>query len=77
MKVLTQKELDLVRLGVLEGIEKTQDNLRVDFKIRESDLTVHQIIRLEQITDLLYTLFCEVVEERGFLQSEYDQQTII
>ena len=72
MKVLNQKELDLVRLGVLEGIEKIQDNLRVDFKIRESDLTVHQIIRLEQITDLIYTLFCEVVEECGFLQSEYD-----
>ena len=73
MKILNQKELDLVRLGVLEGIEKTQDNLRVDFKIRESDLTIHQTIRLEQITDLLYFLFCEVVEERGFLQSEYDQ----
>ena len=73
MKVLNQKELDLVRLGVLEGIEKIQDNLRVDFKIRESDLTVHQTIRLEQITDLLYTLFCEVVEERGLLQSEYDK----
>ena len=73
MKILNQKELDLVRLAVLEGIEKTQDNLRVDFKIRESDLTVHQAHRLNQITDLLYTLFCEVVEERGFLQSEYDQ----
>jgi hypothetical protein len=73
MKILNQKELDLVRLAVLEGIEKTQDNLRVDFKIRESDLTVHQTIRLGQITDLLYTLFCEVVEERGLLQSEYDR----
>lgn len=73
MRVLTQKELDLVRLGVLEGIFETQNKLRIDFKIRESDLTVHQLIRLEQITDLLYTLFCEVVEERGFLQSEYDQ----
>ena len=73
MKVLTQKELDLVKLAVLEGIEKTQDSLRVDFKIRESDLTIHQTIRLGQITDLLYTLFCEVVEERGLLQSEYDK----
>ena len=73
MKILNQKELDLVRLAVLEGIEKTQDNLRVDFKIRESDLTIHQAHRLNQITDLLYTLFCEVVEERGLLQSEYDK----
>jgi len=72
MKILNQKELDLVRLAALEGIEKTQDNLRIDFKIRESDLTVHQAHRLNQITDLLYTLYCEVVEENGFLQSKYD-----
>jgi len=72
MKTLNQKELDLVRLAVLEGVLETQNKLRIDFKIRESDLTVHQVIRLEQITDLLYTLFCQVVEERGFLQSEYE-----
>ena len=73
MKILNQKELDLVRLAVLEGVLETQNKLRIDFKIRESDLTVHQTIRLEQITDLLYTLFCEVVEESGTLQSEYDR----
>ena len=73
MRVLNQKELDLVRLSALEGIITIKESLRVDFKIRESDLTVHQTIRLEQITDLLYTLFCEVVEESGTLQSEYDR----
>ena len=72
MKALNQKELDLVRLAILEGVLETQNKLRIDFKIRESDLTVHQVIRLEQITDLLYTLFCQVVEERGVLQSEYE-----
>jgi hypothetical protein len=72
MRVLKEKELDLIRLAVLEGIEETKNKLRMDFRIRESDLTVHQIVRLEQITDLLYTLFCEVVEENGFLQSKYD-----
>ena len=72
MRVLKEKELDLVRLAVLEGIEETKNKLRMDFRIRESDLTVHQLIRLEQITDLLYTLFCEVVEENGILQSKYD-----
>jgi len=76
MRVLNQKELDLVRLGVLEGIFETQNKLRIDFKIRESDLTVHQQHRLWQITDLLYTLFCEVVEQDGVLQSEYDQKNI-
>ena len=73
MKILNQKELDLVRLGVLEGIITIKESLQVDFKIREPDLTVHQVMRLEQITNLLYTLFCEVVEERGVLQSEYEQ----
>ena len=73
MRILNQKELVLVRLAVLEGVLETQNKLRIDFKIRESDLTVHQVIRLEQITDLLYTLFCQVVEERGTLQSEYDR----
>ena len=73
MKTLNQKELDLVRLAVLEGVLETQNKLRIDFKIRESDLTVHQVIRLERITDLLYTLFCEVVEESGVLQSKYEQ----
>jgi hypothetical protein len=72
MRVLKEKELDLIRLAVLEGIVETQNKLCMDFRIRESDLTVHQIVRLEQITDLLYTLFREVVEENGFLQSKYD-----
>ena len=72
MRVLNQKEIDLVRLAVLEGIFEMQNNLRIDFKVRESDLTIHQLMRLEQITSLLYTLFSEVVEERGFLQTKYD-----
>jgi len=73
MKILNQKELDLVRLSVLEGILTLQESLRVDFKVNPSHLTVHQQHRLEQIKNLLYTLFCEVVEERGILQSEYEQ----
>jgi hypothetical protein len=77
MRILSQKELDLVRLAALEGIIETKNKLSIDFKIRGSDLTVHQLLRLEQITDLLYTLFCEVVEENGVLQSKYDQKTII
>jgi hypothetical protein len=72
MRVLNQEELDLVRLGVLEGIIVLQSHIRIDFKVKDSDLTVHQKHRLEQIEGLLYTLFCEVVEENGVLQSEYD-----
>jgi len=72
MRILNQKELDLVRLSVLEGIANTQDQLHIDFKISNRHLTVHQHHRLNQIEELLYTLFCEVVEEDGILQSEYD-----
>ena len=72
MRILKEKELDLVRLAVQEGIIETQNKLRIDFKVKHSDLTVHQVHRLGQIEELLYTLFCEVVEENGILQSEYD-----
>ena len=73
MRILNQKELDLVRLAVLEGLEETQNWLWIDFKVGNDSLTVHQQHRLNQITDLLYTLFCEVVEQNGVLQSEYDR----
>ena len=72
MRVLSDKEQTLIRLGILEGITVIQSHLRIDFKVKDSDLTVHQKHRLSQIENLLYTLFCEVVEENGVLQSEYD-----
>lgn len=73
MKVLNEKETELIKLAVQEGIVETQNKLHIDFKVRYSDLTVHQQGRLDTIEDLLYTLFCEVVEENGFLQSKYNQ----
>ncbi|MFY8248177.1 MAG: hypothetical protein ACOVJ5_00570 [Gloeomargaritales cyanobacterium] len=73
MRVLSDKETDLITMAVIEGIMETQNKLWIDFKIGNDSLTVHQQHRLNQITDLLYTLFCEVVEEDGILQSEYDQ----
>jgi len=73
MKVLNEKETDLIKLAVLEGISELGSKLSMDFKIKPTDLTVHQSHRLSQLEDLLYTLFCEVVEENGVLQSEYDQ----
>ena len=72
MRVLTDKETDLIKLAILEGIGELGSNLFIDFKIKPTDLTVHQNYRLSQIEELLYTLFCEVVEENGVLQSEYD-----
>jgi hypothetical protein len=73
MRVLKEKETELINLAVQEGIIEIQNGLWVDFKVKHSHLTVHQKHRLSQIEELLYTLFCEVVEENGFLQSEYDQ----
>ena len=72
MRILSDKETDLITMAILEGIMETQSKLWMDFKISNDSLTVHQKHRLEQIEDLLYTLFCEVVEENGILQFEYD-----
>ena len=73
MRVLNEKETELIKLAVQEGLIETQSKLWIDFKVGNDSLTVHQDYRLSQITELLYTLFCEVVEENGFLQSEYEQ----
>jgi hypothetical protein len=44
MRILTTKELDLIKLGVQEGIIETQNNLWIDFKVTNKSLTVHQTI---------------------------------
>ena len=72
MRVLKEKETELIKLAVQEGIIDIQNALRIDFKVKPAHLTVHQSYRLSQLEDLLYALFCEVVEERGDLQSEYE-----
>lgn len=73
MKKLNEPEEQLIKLAVLEGLQEIMDKLNVDFKIKESDLTVHQEYRLQDLTELLYTLLCDVVEDFGVLQSEYDR----
>jgi hypothetical protein len=73
MKVLNEKETELIKLAVQEGLIETQSKLWIDFKVGNDSLTVHQDYRLSQITELLYTLFCEVVEQDGVLQSKYEQ----
>ena len=73
MRVLNEKETELIKLAVQEGLIETQSKLWIDFKVGNDSLTVHQDYRLSQITELLYTLFCEVVEQDGVLQSKYEQ----
>jgi hypothetical protein len=73
MRVLSEKETDLITMAVIEGLIETQNKLWVDFNVDPNVLTVHQKHRLDQIENLLYTLFCEVVEENGVLQYRYDR----
>jgi hypothetical protein len=70
MRILTDKEVNLVKLCVQEGVVEIQNKLWIDFKVAHSDLTVHQQHRLIQIEGLLYTLFEEAVEDYGVLQSQ-------
>jgi hypothetical protein len=73
MRTLSDKELNLIKLAVYEGIDKISDGLWTDFKICESKLTPLQIDRFNEFEDLLYTFAVELVEDHGVLQSEYDQ----
>jgi len=73
MRVLKEKETELIKLATQEGIDTLMSRLHVDFKVKCSDLTVHQQLRLDRLEELLYTLFCEVVEENGVLQYRYDR----
>jgi len=77
MKVINDREAELVKLAVQEGLDTITSRLHVDFKVKWSDFTFHQMRRVNQIELLLYTLFAEIVEDHGSLQSEYDQKTII
>lgn len=77
MRALNDKEISLVKLAVLEGIDTITSRLWVDFRLSPKKLTVHQSERLNQLQDLLYTLFIEATEDHGALQSEYDHQSII
>lgn len=77
MKVINDREAELVKLAIQGGIDTITSRLHVDFKVKHSDLTVHQTAVLELIEDMLYTWLCDVIEDHGSLQSEYDQKTII
>jgi hypothetical protein len=72
MRTLSEKETNLIKHAVYEGIDKFTYNLWVDFKISESKLTPIQRNRISEFEDLLYTFAEELVEDHGVLQSEYD-----
>ena len=72
MRTLNEKEQNLVRLAVYEGIDTIVDRLWTDFKICQTQLTPLQSDRFSEFEDLLYTFLCELTEDHGVLQSEYE-----
>ena len=72
MRTLNEKETNLVRLAVYEGIDTIADRLWTDFKICQTRLTPLQSNRFSEFEDLLYTFAAELAEDHGSLQSEYD-----
>jgi hypothetical protein len=72
MKTLADRKEELVRLAVLEGMNRTKDMLFIDFKVGNSDMTGTQSLKLQYYTELLYTVYCEIIEDFGVLQNQYD-----
>ena len=72
MRILSDKEANLVRLAVYEGIDTIVDRLWTDFKVDQTQLTPLQSNRFSEFEDLLYTFLEEIAEDHGVLQSEYE-----
>lgn len=72
MRILNEKETNLVRLAVYEGIDTMVDRLWTDFKVCQTQLTPLQSERFSEFEDLLYTFLEELAEDHGVLQSEYE-----
>jgi len=72
MRTLSDKEASLVRLAAYEGVDTIVDRLWTDFKVCQTKLTPLQSNRFNEFEDLLYTFLCELVEDHGVLQTEYD-----
>jgi hypothetical protein len=72
MRTLNEKETNLVRLAVYEGVDTMVDRIWTDFKVCQTQLTPLQSERFSEFEDLLYTFLEELVEDHGILQSEYE-----
>jgi hypothetical protein len=72
MRALNEKETNLVRLAVYEGVDTMVDRIWTDFKVCQTQLTPLQSERFSEFEDLLYTFLEELVEDHGVLQSEYE-----
>jgi hypothetical protein len=72
MRTLNEKETNLVRLAVYEGVDTMVDRIWTDFKVCQTQLTPLQSERFSEFEDLLYTFLEELVEDHGVLQSEYE-----
>lgn len=72
MRTLNEKETNLVRLAVYEGIDTMVDRLWTDFRVCQTKLTPLQADRFSEFEDLLYTFLEELAEDHGILQTEYE-----
>jgi hypothetical protein len=72
MRTLNEKETNLVRLAVYEGVDTMVDRIWTDFKVCQTQLTPLQSERFSEFEDLLYTFLEELVEDHGVLQSKYE-----
>ena len=77
MKALSNREESLVKLAILEANELLMDQMFRDFHIKAKHFSSEQQYKLQEVFEVLYTTLCEIVEEKGDLQSEYDPKTII
>jgi hypothetical protein len=77
MKALNKKAESLVKLAMLEAYETLEEKLWIDFKVKTKDFDSLTQNKMCEIFELLYTVLCDVVEDHGNLQSEYDPETII
>ena len=72
MRTLSNKETNLVRLAVYEGVDTIVDRMWTDFKVDQTKLTPLQSNRFSEFEDLLYTFLEEIAEDHGVLQNKYE-----
>jgi len=72
MKPLTRKDEALIKLAIFEANEILMDQIYRDFGVTTKKLSSDQQYKLQEVFEVLYTTLADVIEDYGFLQSEYE-----
>ena len=72
MKPLTRKDEALIKLAIFEANEILMDQIYRDFSVTTKKLSSDQQYKLQEVFEVLYTTLADVIEDYGFLQSEYE-----